>query len=146
MLTFILVVVLGGGVALLAISLAESDQPATDPPEPDRGDDSEPLLASVPETPPDPEPEDEPEPAPQPELVAVSAGPAELPRPGRDPVPAQFTAVEGRYADVAHAPLWRRVLALVGIVLITITFGVGFAAVLGAIIAAVAEVLSNAIG
>ena len=136
--------VLGGGVALLAISLAESDQPATDPPEPDRGDDSGPLLAPVPENPPEPEPEQEP--APQPELVAVSAGPAELPRPGRDPVPAQFTAVEGRYADVAHAPLWRRVLALVGIVLITITFGVGFAAVLGAIIAAVGEVLSNAIG
>lgn len=163
--------VLGGGVGLLVVSLAESSEPATDAGRSGRGDAPvEPSPEALPE--PDPEPvpavqaasepqvEPEPEPAldPAPLLVGApttaTAWPeAEhappLPPRRRDvegPVPATRTAVEGRYDEVASAPLWRRIVAVIGIVLITVTSGVVIAAVLGAVIAAAAEVLGNTIG
>ena len=158
-LTFILVVVLGGGVALLAISLAESSQPATEPAEPDVGDPVEedrgapvdPPPGAIPEPVP---PVEEPvpfaiEPAPvEPTLVDTGEGERYEPvrRRHRGSVPKEHTAVEGRFADVAGAPMWRRVLSLLGIVAITIAFGVASAAVLGALIAAVAQLAGDAIG
>ena len=159
-LTFILVVVLGGGVALLAISLAESSQPATETDEPDRGDLADPAPRQAPTgsaepvSAPAPEPEREPEPEPTvaapfaPVTSIAERGDAHEPvrRRHRGSVPKQFTALEGRYADVAGAPLWRRLASLVGIVVITVVFGVASAAVLGAIIAAVAQLANDAIG
>lgn len=167
MLTFILVAVLGGGVALLAISLAESSQPATETDEPDRGDPADPAPPEAPagSTEPVPAPEPEPEPEPRPDPVQPDPEPAVAApfapvtavaerveareperRRHRGSVPKQFTALEGRYADVAGAPLWRRILSLVGIVVITVVGGVASAAVLGAIIAAVAQLANDAIG
>jgi hypothetical protein len=172
-LTFILVVVLGGGVGLLVVSLAESSEPATDagrsgrgeapvepPPEALLEPDPEPVPAV--QVTPEPQLEQEPGPAldPAPLLVGAPTTATDaawpeaehappLPRRPRDvegPIPANRTAVEGRYDEVASAPLWRRVVAVIGIVLITVTAGVAIAAVLGAIIAAAAEVLGNTIG
>lgn len=81
------------------------------------------------------EPEPEPPPRPRRQRETLDG-----------PVPAARTAVEGRYDEVATAPLWRRAMAVVGIVAITVTTGVAIAAILGAIIAAAAEVLGNTIG
>lgn len=66
-------------------------------------------------------------------------------RPGGK-VSKAYTAIEGRYADVAHVPLWRRLLSLFGILAILAVLGVGIAAVLGAAFAAVAEVFTKTIG
>ena len=183
-LTFILVVVLGGGVGLLVVSLAESSEPATDAGRSGRGDAPvEPAPVALPDS--DPEPVPGPRAAPGPQLVEapepaldpasepidppapllVGAPPTTVdvegseaepdpppprPRHQRDvlegPVPSTRTAVEGRYDEVASAPLWRRVMAVLGIVVITVTTGVVIAAILGAIIAAGAEVLGNTIG
>ena len=97
--------------------------------------------------------------APRPDLTAqlvsvtaTATAPATAPDPPRrrapDPkhVPRAFTAVEGRYGDVAVAPIWRRLLSLAGILAIAVAVGVGLAALLGAVIGALAEILSNAIG
>lgn len=161
--------VLGGGVGLLVVSLAESSEPATDAGRSERGDPpDQPAAAALPE--PDPEPVAESAPTPEPEPIEAPApllvgappttadvawsGPDQEPppRPRRQrevvegPVPAARTAIEGRYDEVALAPLWRRVMAVLGIVAITVTIGVLIAAILGAVIAAAAEVLGNTIG
>ena len=165
--------VLGGGVGLLVVSLAESSEPATDAGRSGRGDAPvEPPPEALPDPDPEPvpavqatpepqlEPESEPALDPAPLLVGAAATATDaawpeaehappLPRRQRDvegPVPATRTAVEGRYDEVASAPLWRRIMAVIGIVLITVTSGVAIAAILGAVIAAAAEVLGNTIG
>lgn len=140
MLAFILLVVLGGGVGLLAVSLAESSKPATDAGSDRRGpgpDDD----ADEPENQPVPEPVDEPR---APTRPPVERRPRRTPDPRN--VPRAYTAIEGRFADVARAPLWRRILSIIGIVLIAVALGVGLAAVFGAIIGALAEILGNTIG
>lgn len=160
--------VLGGGVGLLVVSLAESSEPATDAGRSGRGDEAvdpppEPDPEPVPalEVVPEPELVEEPEPvapplvgAPTTAVVDVASPEVEhdppLPRVrqrGVDgPVPSGRTAVEGRYDEVASAPLWRRIMAVLGILVITVTSGVAIAAILGATIAAAAEVLNNTIG
>ena len=173
MLTFILVVVLGGGVGLVVVSLAESEKPATDagqngradPPDAGPGPGAEPEPDTVPE----PEPEPEPEPVPDPEPVVASGPPPERrfaplvpPTPGPSgpsgpaagperrrsagSVPAGFVAVEGTYAEVARVPIWRRLLAVIGILAIAVVGGVVIAAVLAAVVGAAAELLGNTIG
>lgn len=167
-LTFILLVVLGGGAGLWVVSMAESPKPATDGSQPPRAQVRELLRRLFPErdgTRDDAEPEDEADfeetPVYRAEPVTAAVGadpgaggpaPAEGRRPPRrngqagGPVPKAYTAIEGRFADVAHVPLWRRALSLIGIVVIALIMGVGIAAVLGAAFAAVAEVFSNTIG
>lgn len=169
MLTFILLVVLGGGAGLWVVSMAESPKPATDGSQSPRARVRELLRRLTTEpagTHDDSEPDDEYEdrshvgetPRPEPEPVPAAVGahaeadgpsPAEPRRadgPAGGRVPKAYTAIEGRFADVAHVPLWRRALSLIGIVVITLIMGVGIAAVLGAAFAAVAEVFSNTIG
>lgn len=164
MLTFILLVVLGGGAGLWVVSMAEASKPATAGSRPSRAPVRE-LLArftaetKTPEGEPEPEPEHEPvaDREPEPAGVEVRAHePAPLETESRRTrraharaggrVPKAYTAVEGRFADVARVPLWRRVLSLIGIVVIAGLVGVGIAAVLGAAFAAVAEIFSNTIG
>jgi hypothetical protein len=173
-LTFILVVVLGGGVGLLVVSLAESEKPATDAGprrrapdpstapehhdsvEPDAPVDEAPPPVPEPEPQPDPEPEAElvPEvwvdPAPEREPVFAPWRPAAAEGPVRrrsaGAVPAAFVAVEGSYADVARAPVWRRLFAVIAILAIAVIGGVAVAAILAAVIGAAAEVLGNTIG
>lgn len=161
MLTLILLVVLGGGVGLVAVSLAESSKPATDAGpvgrEPGSGRDSteppEPPESDEPDEPaaPPPEPPSAPvvrraEPVAQaPAPVAVlDHGPPR--RRSRGDVPKAYTAVEGRYRDVARAPLWRRLVSLVLIVAIAALCGVVIAAVLGGAIGAASEIIGNTIG
>ena len=165
--------VLGGGVGLLVVTLAESEKPATDAgpdrrapgaSEPDRDLDPDPEPEPHPVPEPEPEVRDEPvpEPAPDPEPDAWVA-PTPEPEPVFAPlqphvadgpvrrrsagaVPAAFVALEGSYADVAGAPLWRRFLAVITILAIAVIGGVLVAAVLAAVIGAAAEVLGNTIG
>lgn len=159
-LTLILLVVLGGGVGLLAVTLAESPKPATDGGAsrraPKAGDDHSeeesgarrapaPAPVPVPSPAPPPRRESRPEPTPAPSPVAVAeAGPPR--RSSRGDVPKAFTAVEGRLQDVARAPLWRRLVSLVLIVVIAVGVGAAIAAIAAAIIGAAAEILGNTIG
>ena len=174
MLAFILLVVLGGGLGLLAVSLAESTNPATAGDEPTRGDD-EPLVPVAAPDDAEPDPDDEPLDAvgpvgggpPDPEPPAIeSLRPVEVPAPAivvpppsprpsprraparPDPrtVPRAFTAVEGSFAEVARAPIWRRGMSLVGIGVIVVAAGIGIAGLLAAVVGAAAEVLNNTIG
>ncbi len=174
MLTLILLVVLGGGVGLLAVSLAEKPKPATnDAAGPRAGAPDEPSP-SDPTPAPEPEPfmpVRTPEPTPprgQPAIPAVgtplplvaTGRPAVADRPDprferadalprridRGRVPKAYTAVEGRYQDVIRPPIWRRLVSLGLIAVIVVVVGVSIAAILGAIIGAVAEVLGNTIG
>lgn len=112
-----------------------------DEPEEDDGVDG---VEAVDDEPDDDRSEPEPEPATRPERREHD----EPRRRALDPrhVPKAFTAVEGRYADVAVAPVWRRLLSLTGILLIAVTIGVGVAALLGAVIGAASEILGNTIG
>ena len=168
-LTFILVVVLGGGVGLLVVSLAESEKPATDagpdrraPTAPEAGRDLEPEPEPEVEPEPHPAPEPEPDvrdepaprpwiaPTPEPEPVFAALQPEVVDGPVRrrsaGAVPTAFVALEGSYADVAGAPLWRRFFAVITILAIAVLGGVVVAAVLAAVIGAAAEVLGNTIG
>ena len=153
--------VLGGGVGLVVVSLAESEKPATDAgpdgragahpdgPEPE----TEPELET--EVEPEPEPEQRPAPEPEPEperrfapLAFPTSGSTAGPERRRSAgsVPAGFVAIEGTYAEVARVPIWRRLLAVVGIVAIAVFGGVAIAAVLAAVFGAAAELLGNTIG
>lgn len=61
-------------------------------------------------------------------------------------MPKAFTAVEGRYVDVARAPWWRRLFSLVALAVIAVAVAVAVAAIVGAVVGAAAEILGNAIG
>lgn len=164
MLAFILLVVLGGGLGLLAVSLAESSKPATPGAPKRRAQGREPDDTEDADSPPTGEPQ--PEPAPEPELgpvlvarprhaVTTAAGPIVGPRsaprprtqaPNRRNVPRAYTAIEGRFNEVAVAPLWRRILSLLILVVIAVAVGVGFAAATAAVVGALTELLNAAIG
>lgn len=149
MLTLILLVVLGGVVGLLAVSLAESSKPATDE-APSRRADAERDLAPAASAVPVPAVTVAPQPVVAPVVEPRAAGPilAEtLPRKvDRGSVPKAYTAVEGRYQDLIRPPIWRRMTSLALIVVIVVVVGVSIAGILGAIIGAVAEILGNTIG
>jgi hypothetical protein len=155
-LTFVLLVVIGGGVGLLVVSSAESYKPATDGGSGLRAAPSG-VEDDDPESPDDldhdgldEESDDGPlvEPVVDPALVAAMAGRPPVRRRVRDPrsVPSAHVAVEGPYQLVARAPIWRRLLSVVGIAVIAVALGVAIAAILGAIVGAAAEILGNTIG
>lgn len=135
MLAFILLVVLGGGIGLVAVSLAGSPKPATDggPDHRAPGHDDDPEPDPV-----EPVADTEPEPD-------VERG---SPRRRPDPrtVPRAYTAIEGRFDEVATPPWWRRLLSLVALVIIAVLIGVGLAAVAAGVIGAIAELLDTAVG
>ncbi len=152
MLALILLVVLGGGIGLLAVSLAESTKPATGGDEPTRGPDA---TALDPDAPPDDATALDPDPTPDDDVAAepvvipapaATAPPKRSPRPDPSAVPRAFTAIEGSYAEVAGAPVWRRAMSLVGIAVIALAAGVGIAGLAAAVVGAAAEVLNNTIG
>jgi len=163
-LTFILLVVLGGGLGLLAVSLAESPKPATDRGDGTRAPDVEteldpPLDEAVDDVREDPmtaglEPDPvEPEASLDDELAAVLATaapdpPARTAQRAPDPrrVPLAYTAIEGRYDVVAVSPLWRRLLSLVALTAIALAIGAALAAVAAAVFGALAELLNSAVG
>lgn len=150
--------VLGCGVALLAVSTAER-KPATARTERRRGTTTENPTDGAPATeasaPADPDPVPAPTSATQPaahaperpdhDVPAAVSGPARRARRPRG-VPAAQAAVEGRYADVARASLLRRVLSLVGIIVIVVVVGVLIALLFGAVVGAAAEMFGNTIG
>lgn len=164
-LTFMLLVVLGGGLGLLAVSLAESPKPATDRGRTMRAPSAE-LGAPDPVERPTDDPVDDlveaagdgpigtvPEMATDAEVADVPAAtppPRAAPAPRRQPdvgtIPRAFVAVEGRYDAVAVAPLWRRLLSVLAMILIAIVLGVGLAAVAAAVFGALAELLNAAVG
>lgn len=164
MLTLILLVVLGGGVGILAVSMAER-KPATgdagtrrgtdaaaddgDRPEPPRNPSetaSDPASSptTAVERTPGPRPGPGPGPVARPERPRRIAGPAR--RRSRGDVPKSQTAVEGRLADLVRPSMPRRIASLVGVAVIVVAVGVGIATVLGAIVGAAAEILDNTIG
>src|SRR5688572_6872369 len=107
MLTFILLVVLAGGVGLAAVSAAERTDPATSRARTRRGDPPRPAAVS------------------------------ELPRRSRrGDVPRARTAVEGAFATVAIARSARRVTSLVILVALTIGLAVVIAGAVGLVAAA----------
>ncbi|MDE0804063.1 MAG: hypothetical protein OSA99_12145 [Acidimicrobiales bacterium] len=158
MLTLILLVILGGGVGILAVSMAEG-KPAM------RGDGS--RRAHTAETS-ESEPTTQQVAASMPTPASTPA-PAPTPTPGRDPrtpvartirrttdglprqvargaVPSAQTAVEGAFHDLVRPSIPRRVLSLVGIVVIAVVIGVGIAALFGAVVGGAAEIVGNTIG
>lgn len=156
MLTLILLVVLGGGVGILAVSMAER-KPATNAPDSrraraegdgadDPGEAQRPVAAPPPPTPPTPveTPPARPEPRPEPQ-PATRRGTGPERRLQRGDVPRSQTAVEGELGDLLRPSIPRRVTSLVGVVVIVVGVGVGIAAFLGAIVGGVAELLGNAI-
>lgn len=152
MLTLILLVVLGGGVGLLAVGLIDarglsrllgrfapgSLRPArrggtTPPPAPDAG----PAVAVAGGAPMAFEP------------VEAAYEPLPAPAAGRrrsDKVPAAYTAVEGTYREVGRVPLWRKLLSLVALLGILALVGTTIAALAGATFGAVAELVDSAVG
>lgn len=154
MLAFILLVVLGGGLGLLAVSLAESPKPATDRGNERRAPDpasDEPVDELVDEA------LVEPEPSFEAELVEAYAGPKVEPgpplaatatrrRPDLRDVPPAYTAVEGQFDAVAVPPIWRRLLSICALVAIAVVLGVGVAAAAAAVMGTLAELLNAAVG
>lgn len=150
-LTLILLVVLGGGAGLLAVSLSDHRAPWAPRERPDP-----PSLRPYP--PQDTSPQASEDPATDPsageprELTATVVRqpepPAEWTRQGyrRASASPARTAVEGPYHEVAEAPWWRRLLSLALIVVIVAVVGAGIAVIMGAAIAALAELLDGAIG
>ncbi len=61
-------------------------------------------------------------------------------------VPASQIAVEAPFGDLVRPSFPRRLISLVGLVLIVVAVGVGIAAVVGAVVGGAAEILGNAIG
>lgn len=72
--------------------------------------------------------------------------PTRSPRRDGKRVPAAYTAVEGSYRDVARPPLWRRALSLVWLLCILLVVAVTIAALAGATIGLIAELVDGAIG
>jgi len=154
-LTLILLVVLGGGVGILAVSMAER-KPATNAPDSRRARPAEDAAAitadpveardepatAAPEPVPEPEPQPEPRHDPRPNRRRT-AGPER--RLHRGDVPRSQTAVEGELGDLLRPSFLRRITSFVGVVLIVVGVGVGIAAFLGAIVGGVAELFDNAI-
>lgn len=156
----ILLVVLGGGAALLAVVLTDQraswaphDRHGTPSLRGDGGGHTAPRGTAVDERAPrrtarrsatvPPTPVDE---------AATSSvppsGTAARPR-LRGPVvvaTGAVTAVEGAYRDVAEVPFWRRVVSLVLLVVIVGLLSVGVTVALAATVALVAELLDRAIG
>ncbi len=150
MLTLILLVVLGGGVGILTVSMAER-KPATKDHRSRRA--AGPVADPATAAPPDAvvaatrvavaEPDIVPAPEPEP-IRKRAAAPA--PQPHRGSIPASQTAVEGRFADLVRPSIARRIFSLVGITVIVIFMGIGIAALFGAIVGGAAEIVGNAIG
>lgn len=72
--------------------------------------------------------------------------PTQSPRRDAKRVPAAYTAVEGAYRDVARVPLWRKLLSLASLLGILIVVAATVAALAGATIGLVAELVDGAIG
>ena len=106
MLTLILLVVLGGGVGILAVSMAER-KPATNDPDSRRAqaaDEAEETGAPEPHAASDREPEPRPEPAPETAPVETHVPePEPPPAPEPEPVPASMTA-PGTTSEPADRP------------------------------------------
>lgn len=152
-LTLILLVVLGGGAGILAVSLIDSGGLSR-------------LLGRLERfslrgrrarhTAPASSDEAAPTPSADIELVERADGlvavggtrsPAHpAPRSGLRNVPKAYTAVEGTYRDVARLPWWRRAVSLVALAAIVVVLGAASAALAGAAIGAAAELLDGAIG
>lgn len=145
LLVFILLVVLGGGIGLLAVSLAGSPKPATD-----RGPTTRARRPGTDEeSADDQDPADTVTPQPEPDLpLAPSTPPVARKRrvPDVRQVPRAHVAIEGRYDEVGAAPWWRRLLSLVALVVLVIVLGVGIAAVAAAVIGAISEFVGTAVG
>lgn len=153
-LTLILLVVLCGGLGLLAVSMAESSKPAT----PDRRSPRATTGGADPTGVPDatslePDPDDgtptdpgarDPAPADVAAALATEASPRRVRLPAQ--VPRSQIALEGAFAEVARPSVPRRAASLFGIVAIVVVAGVAIAAVLGAIVGGFAEILGNTIG
>lgn len=134
MLTFILLVVLAGGVGLVAVSVAERPDPAT-PRRAIRGRPGPTTpshhhgAVSRPDRPPPTEGRD-----------------ARRHRPRRGPVPASLTAIEGSYAAVAGASPMRRAVSAALLVTIVVVVAIAIAGGIGLIAVAVGHTLDSAIG
>lgn len=174
MLAFILLVVLGGGIGLLAVSLAQAskpatdggpnhrapdhdDEPGTDAAEPDPEAATEPDPEAGPETRPDAGPDGARSVEATDVLVPVGsatvstnpvsgAGPVRRRRPDPRTVPRHHIAIEGRFDEVARPPWWRRLLSLVALVVIAVLVGTGLAAMAAGVIGAIAELVDAAVG
>lgn len=145
-LTLILLVILGGGVGILAVSMAEG-KPAMRGGGSRRARVPEPV-GSVPVADPPSQVVSEPSTAPlrQPTRTVRRQSPGLPRRTGRGDVPATQTAVEGPLGDLVRPSIARRVASLVGIVCIAVVVGVGIAALLGAVVGGAAEIVGNTIG
>ncbi len=143
---------LGGGLGLLAVALAER-QPATVQDRNRRGQDDEvgddeddededepEVVFEVPERTPAPPPAPT-APAPR-RPTAAPAGPRRVAR-RPDGVRRSQVAVEGAFGDVGVASLPRRLLALVGLVLVVLAVGVMLAVVIGAAVGAGVELFDQ---
>ncbi|WP_436793505.1 hypothetical protein [Actinospongicola halichondriae] len=138
MLTLILLVVLGGVVGIMAVSMAER-KPATN------GGPSRRAGGAKKTASPAPAPQVHHEPEPE-STRTIAVGSPASPPPHTGTVPASQTAVEGRFADLVRPSLPRRVTSLVGLAVIVVVVGVGIAAIIGAVVGGAAEILGNAIG
>lgn len=145
MLTLILLAVLGGGVGLLAVWLAE-DKPARSRPGSRRGREAGDAAVTSTVTEVAPVPERSPTPVVEPELapVHVPSGPPRVE--STKGVPKGLTAVEGPYAVVARASAPRRLGSLAGLGVVLVLVAVLIAVVLGAVVAGGSELIGNAIG
>lgn len=142
MLTFILLVVLAGGVGLAAVSAAERTDPATPRPRTRRGDQQHPTEDGD-------HPDDAPLDYP---AMAVAEAPRRTPNPElprrtqRGQTPRSRTAVEGSFEAVAVASVGRRVVSLVILAAVTVGLAVVIAGSIGLSAAAVARIVDSAIG
>lgn len=146
MLTLILLVILCGGVGILAVSTAEG-KPAMRSEGPRRARKSERDEAVTVVASPNgdvPQPQRAPLRQPAPSVRSSSPG---LPRRARrGEIPAAQTAVEGSLGDLVRPSMPRRVVSLAGIVGIAVVVGIGIAALLGAVVGGAAEIFGNTIG
>ena len=84
----------------------------------------------------------------EPVEVPLAPLPAQSPTGRRDGkrVPAAYTAVEGTYRDVARVPLWRKLTSLASLLGILLLVALTVAALAGATIGLVAELVDGAVG
>ena len=73
-------------------------------------------------------------------------GPAPAGRRDDPKVPSAYTAVEGTYREVARAPLWRKLVSLLSLLVILAVVGATIAAIAGAAFGLVAELVDGAVG
>lgn len=155
MLTFILLVVLAGGVGLIAVSAAEHDDPARKLRRSRREGTSwyERISAFSEEPAKEPTPRAAlpTEPGPEPATTDLRTSTAEMAPPTprratRGNVPERFTAVEGAFEQVAYPSRGRRVFSTIQIVLLVAVLAVAIAGATGAAVAVIARALDSAIG